>query len=167
MTVTSVEAIVRALNDSGVRYLIVDGLAVVAHGHVRFTADIDLVLDPDEAALRKGLEVFKRLGYVPRAPVPLDDFADAAKRASWQRDKGLTVFSLHSQAHASTEVDLFVEPPFDFDAAYGNAHRADIGSGVVAVFAGLEDLIAIKRKAGRASDLEDIRVLRSLGGIDE
>ena len=46
----SVEAIVEGLNRAQVRYLIVGGLAVVAHGFVRFTADIDLVLDPDPAA---------------------------------------------------------------------------------------------------------------------
>lgn len=41
----SVEAIVRALNDAGVRYLIAGGVAVVAHGYVRFTADLDVILD--------------------------------------------------------------------------------------------------------------------------
>ena len=41
----SVESLVRALNEAGVRYLIVGGLAVVAHGHARFTGDVDLVVD--------------------------------------------------------------------------------------------------------------------------
>lgn len=35
----SVVAIVQALNENEVQYLIVGGLAVVAHGYVRFTAD--------------------------------------------------------------------------------------------------------------------------------
>ncbi len=47
MTSSSVQAIIQALNEAGVRYLVVGGLAVVAHGHVRFTADVDLVLDDD------------------------------------------------------------------------------------------------------------------------
>jgi predicted nucleotidyltransferase len=164
MTVTSVESIVRALNSAGVRYLIVGGLAVVAHGYVRFTADIDLVLDPDPRSLKRALRALGDLGYRPRAPVPLEDFADVEKRAAWARDKGLTVFSLHSDDHAATEIDLFVEPPFDFEKAYGRVHRADLGSGVEASFAGLEDLIEIKRSAGRAQDIEDLDALRSLGG---
>jgi len=45
VTKRSVEAIVDALNAAGVRYLIAGGLAVVAHGYVRFTADVDLILD--------------------------------------------------------------------------------------------------------------------------
>jgi hypothetical protein len=48
----SVETIMEALNHAGVRYLVVGGLAVVAHGVVRFTADIDLVLDPEPESRR-------------------------------------------------------------------------------------------------------------------
>lgn len=44
MEVRSVEAIVRALNDASVQYLIVGGLAVNAHGYERFTKDVDLVI---------------------------------------------------------------------------------------------------------------------------
>ncbi len=38
MEVRSVEAIMRALNTAEVQYLIVDGLAVNAHGYVRLLA---------------------------------------------------------------------------------------------------------------------------------
>jgi len=37
----SVDAIVGALNMANVRYLVAGGLAVVAQGYVRFTADVD------------------------------------------------------------------------------------------------------------------------------
>ena len=40
MEVRSVEAIVKALNDAKVQYLIVGGLAVNAHGFVRLTRDL-------------------------------------------------------------------------------------------------------------------------------
>jgi hypothetical protein len=39
MEVRSIETIVRALNDAKVQYLIVGGLAVVAHGYERLTKD--------------------------------------------------------------------------------------------------------------------------------
>jgi hypothetical protein len=111
----SIEIIVRALNAAEVRYLIAGGLAVVAHGYVRFTADLDVILDLQDDNVRRGLQALDALGYQPRAPVPLMEFADSNKRLQWLRDKGLTVFSLFSRQHAATEVDLFVEPPFDFD----------------------------------------------------
>lgn len=49
----SIEAIAGSLNDADVRYRIVGGVAVVAHGFVRFTADLDLVLDTDRSSLER------------------------------------------------------------------------------------------------------------------
>ena len=44
MKLASFEAITRSLNTAGVRYLIAGGLAVNAHGYLRFTKDADLVI---------------------------------------------------------------------------------------------------------------------------
>jgi predicted nucleotidyltransferase len=44
MEVRSIEAIVKSLNDAGVKYLIVGGLAVIAHGFVRLARDTNIVL---------------------------------------------------------------------------------------------------------------------------
>ena len=44
MEVHSIETIVKALNDAKVKYLIVGGLAVNAHGYERLTVDVDLVI---------------------------------------------------------------------------------------------------------------------------
>ena len=44
MRLQDIEAIVGALNGAEARYLIVGGLAVVAHGYVRATVDMDIVL---------------------------------------------------------------------------------------------------------------------------
>ena len=72
----SVEAIVRSLNAGDVRFLIAGGLAVAAHGYLRFTADVDLVLDFDDDNVRRAVVALAALGYRPRAPVPIDEFAD-------------------------------------------------------------------------------------------
>jgi predicted nucleotidyltransferase len=158
----SVEAVFEALNGSGARYLVVGGLAVVAHGYVRLTADIDLVLDPDPSSLRRAIQALAALGYRPRAPVDFAEFADAEKRRSWARDKGLTVFSVFSPGHRATEIDLFVEAPFDFERAYARAVRFQLADDVEGTFVALDDLIEMKRKAARPQDLEDVESLRSL-----
>ncbi len=44
MRLGSYDAIVNALEAVGVRYLVAGRLAVNAHGYLRFTKDIDLVL---------------------------------------------------------------------------------------------------------------------------
>jgi hypothetical protein len=158
----SVEAIVRALNDAGGRYLVVGGLAVVAHGYVRFTADVDLVLDPEPASLERAIEALSRLGYRPRAPVAFEDFIDPAKRTAWARDKGLAVFSAFSPDHPATELDLFLEPPFDFEEVHARARRLDVAPGTTATFIGATDLLEMKRRVGRPQDLHDVEALRSL-----
>ena len=158
----SVEAVVQALNSANVRYLIVGGLAVVAHGYVRFTADVDLVLDLDEANLCRALAEFERLGYRPRAPVRLEEFLDPDTRNAWVNEKGMTVFSLYSSAHPATELDVFVQAPFDFRDAYARAARMEVAPAVMATFLGLDDLVTLKKAAGRPQDMLDVERLEAL-----
>ncbi len=162
MTRQSVEAIVAELEQAGVRYLIAGGLAVVAHGHVRFTADIDLLLDPTPTNLVSAVEVLRTLGYVPRVPVPIEAFLDAGQRASWSRDKGMMVLSLGSVQHPATEVDLFLESPIEFVSAYERSLVLEVAPGIAARFISLADLRAMKRAAGRSVDQLDLEALARL-----
>lgn len=158
----SVTALIQALSAADVRYLLVGGLAVVAHGYVRFTADVDVVLDLQDNNVRRAIAALTGLGYRPHAPVPFEDFLDPTKRADWVRDKGLTVFSLSSPEHPATEIDLFVEAPFDFDEAYTRAVRMELAPDVTATFVGLDDLLVLKQRAGRPQDTLDIQQLIAL-----
>lgn len=167
MTRNSVEAIVRALNDHQVRYLIVGGLAVVAHGYRRFTADVDLVLAVDQLNLERAIKAFKSLGYKPRVPVPIEQFVDPVLRNQWATEKNMMEFSLISPTHQRTEVDLFLEPPFDFGAAYARSVRYDVEPGVTGVFCGIDDLIDLKTKAARPVDVLDVEHLRKLRRKEE
>ncbi len=159
----SVDAIVGALNAANVRYLVAGGLAVVAHGYVRFTADVDLIVDLEPANVSRAVTALETLGYRSRAPVAFGEFADPRKRAEWVRDKNLIVFSLHSPEHALTEIDLFVEPPLDFETAYRRAIRKEVAPGVAATFISIQDLRYLKQRAGRPQDLLDLEKLKSLG----
>ena len=158
----SVAAIVEALNRAGARYLLVGGLAVAAHGVLRFTADVDLVLDPDPAASGRAIAALKRLGYRPRAPVAFEEFADSSARERWSREKGMTVFSVWSSEHPATEIDLFLEAPFDFDRCHASARKFEVEPGLEATFVGRSELIDMKRKAGRPHDIQDASDLERL-----
>ena len=155
------EVIFGALEVAKVRYLVVGGVAVVLHGLPRFTADVDLVVALDPANVLAAMAALEALGYRPRAPVAARDFADPAIRRSWIDDKGLVVFSLWSSSHPATEIDLFVEEPFPFDDAYARAMHADLGTCSVTV-AAIDDIVALKRRAGRPKDLADIDGLEKL-----
>lgn len=158
----SLERLFEALNRSGCRYLVAGGLAVVAHGYLRLTQDADLVLDLETENATKAMAALESLGFRPAVPVPARDFADRAKRESWVRDKGARVFSLWSDEHPTLRVDLFLEPPFDFDSAESRALRLEVAPGIAVPFVGLDDLLAMKRLAGRPRDLDDIEKLELL-----
>jgi len=159
MQKTSVQSIIQALNHHRVQYLIAGGLAVVAHGYTRFTADLDLLLSVDSPNLQSAIAALQSLGYQPRAPVRFEDFANAANRQRWIAEKNMIVFSLWSPNHPATEIDLFVEPPVEFPAAFARRLDLEIAPGLTAHFCGFEDLIAMKTKAGRPRDQEDIAKL--------
>ena len=137
----SLDALARALESANARYLIVGGMAVVAHGYVRLTVDLDIVLDPEPAALARALEALSNLGYRPRAPVPIEAFADAEHRKRWASETGLAVFSLFSPEHNRTELDLFLECPFDFEQAFANAFLGRMESGTPLTFVSKADQI--------------------------
>ena len=158
-----IEAVLDALNRAQVRYLVVGGVAVVLHGYLRTTADLDLVihLAPDNVLM--AVNALTTLQYRPRAPVPFEAFTQREVRESWLREKGLTVFSLWSPACATLEIDLFVSEPFDFEAVYARALRVPLEKSEATVVA-LDDLIAMKRQVGRPRDQEDVAALEALKG---
>jgi predicted nucleotidyltransferase len=156
-----IEGILDALNRAGVRYLIVGGVAVVLHGYLRTTADLDLIIQLDRDNVLRAIRTLQDHQYRPRAPVSAEDFAEGTIREQWIRDKGLAVFAFWSPAHPTLEIDLFVTEPFDFDAVYARALRVPLEKTDATVIA-LEDLIALKRGVGRPRDLEDIAALESL-----
>jgi hypothetical protein len=164
MKLASIEAIARALNEAGVPFIVVGGLAVNAHGYGRATQDIDLVISLDPAAVRRAFRALSSLGYGPRVPVTAEGFADPAQRARWMTEKGMTVLNFHSDRHRETPVDVFVSEPFDFNREHGLALVEEVAPGVPLRIVRLETLLRIKEDAGRPQDLADVAELRSLQG---
>lgn len=154
--------IVQGLNEADVRYLIVGGFAVVAHGYQRFTADIDIIFDFDPANLQRAISVFVNQGYKPRAPIDITLFANAELRAQWQTEKDMLVFSVWRNGKMQAEVDWFIEHPFDFAVEYANRAVLPVGDDTLAPFVSLATLMKMKEEAGRAKDIDDIQVLRAI-----
>ena len=165
---SAIQEILNALNDAGVRYLVVGGVAVVLHGYLRTTADLDLVIQLRPDNIVKALVSLASVGYRPRLPVKPEQLADASTRASWIRDKGMLVFPLYSDHHPILGVDIFVREPFDFDSVYGRALRVPLDRATAPVIS-IEDLIQMKLSAARPRDIEDVEALRTLrdGGKED
>jgi hypothetical protein len=160
------DEVFRALHASGVRYVVVGGVAVVLQGHARMTVDLDLVVDlaPDQATA--AIAALSALGLQPRLPVPAADFAVAAKRRIWVEQRNLQVFSLYDPADPMREVDLFATEPVPLDELLTEATVLTIG-GVPVPVASRRHLIAMKRDAGRPQDLADIAALEALEADDD
>jgi hypothetical protein len=161
MKLGSFDMLVHALDKAGVRYLVAGGLAVNAHGYLRFTRDIDVVVQLAPENIASAFSALEGIGYRPIVPITAADFADPAKRGAWNRDKGMTVLNFWCDRHPDTPVDMFVTEPFDFDEEYARALMKPLGS-VAVRFVSIPSLIRMKEIAGRPQDKIDIEYLRKL-----
>ena len=99
--------------------MVVGGLAVNAHGYVRNTKDVDILMQFDAGNLQQGLRVLMALGYQPKVPVLIRRFCRRFQsRESWIKEKHMLVFGLRSDIHRETDVDIFVDDPLGFAEAY-------------------------------------------------
>lgn len=142
--------IFEALADRGVEYVLIGGLAVQAHGHTRTTQDVDLVPATAPANLARLAAALESVGArpagqedrIPQRPLALPP----AGVASLDTDAG--------------GVDVHFSPPGaqPFDELRRRALVIDLAGLEVAV-ASRDDLIAMKRAAGRPIDRGDVIAL--------
>jgi len=142
------EEFVASLNEHKVRYLVIGGWAAGFHGYPRFTKDIDVLIDRTDrnaAATRDAIYQFFK-GRPPESVDPHDDLMNPER-----------VLQLGVPPN---RIDLLSQVPGidDFGAAWRRRARGSIGRSK-ASFAGLKDLLASKRAAGRPQDLADVAML--------
>jgi hypothetical protein len=157
---TALESIFRTLTEAGVRFLVVGGVAVNAHGYQRLTADLDLTLAMDEENILAALRALGALGYTPALPVSPEALADADTRRRWHDERNLEVFSLISSEERKPTVDILVREPFPFDREHQRALVAELAPGLEVPFVALDTLIAMKERTGRRRDEDDVHHLR-------
>lgn len=167
MTKESLSRIMEALAAHNVRFLVVGGLAVNAHGLLRFTADVDLVVQLVPDNVRRAFTALGSIGFQPNVPVTAEDFADANTRQGWIRDKGMRVLQFRSDEHKTVTVDIFVSEPFPFDIEYEQSLIRGLAGGIEVRFISLTTLLQMKKEAGRPQDLLDLNQLNHLVKDDE
>jgi len=155
------EDLLNALEEQHVRYLVVGGVAVILHGFVRATADLDLLVGLDPKNVDTFLALMKTKGYKPKAPVSLDDFKVAENRKKWKSEKGMIVFSLFHPERSQELIDIFTEETIPFEEAYKRRVMVPLGMTQISVVS-TEDLIILKQKAGRPQDIQDIQALKDM-----
>jgi predicted nucleotidyltransferase len=147
------DEILRGLAAHGVDFVVVGGLAVQAHGYIRLTQDLDVIVRPSLLNLTRLSEALVDLEAElrTRGTLRLGDPQQLGRAPHIQvatRAGSLDVIHVEHIAGA----------PKSYDALREAAFVVRLGELEVA-FAGLSDLIRMKRAAGRAHDLADIEAL--------
>lgn len=155
------EKILTSLIKAKVKFLVVGGIAMNAHGLARSTFDLDLVVFLKKENILRFSRIMKKLGYESKIPVNPDDFADEQIRKKWIEDKNMVVFSYRHQKNMMDVVDVFVDHPFPFDEMWREGKVIRF-SGHALRIAGLKHLMKMKQKASRPKDEMDIRYLGSI-----
>jgi len=152
-----IQSILRELIDGEVEFVVIGGVAVGYHGHIRATKDVDVVPAPDADNLRRLAEVLQRLeAEVEGAeefaegelPDPLDPAA-LGQGGNWV---------------LSTKLGRLDVMQWIGDAPLWNqlapAAIEDRIAGLPIKIVSFDDLVRLKELAGRPEDLTDLQRLR-------
>ena len=157
------ENVFRKLADNGVEYVVVGGVALVLHGVIRLTADLDLFVEMSEANLTRFSDTMKDLGYKPKAPVSAEDFIKPEERSRWNKEKGMVMFSFFHPDRPMDLIDVFISEPFPYEEIRRTKKVVE-AHGIKIPLVSVDKLKQLKRIAARPQDLADIEALEELEG---
>lgn len=139
------DRIVAALNKHRVDFLIVGGYAVMFHGLVRATKDLDILIRPTPENARRASAALEEIGF------SCEDFS----HDQFVVGKGITF------GEPPLRVDVLSQiRGIDFDKAWERRQTSVFGPNE-ANYIGLDDLIVNKEAVGRPQDLVDAQMLRT------
>ncbi len=135
---------VRGLVQYKVRFLVIGGHAVIHHGFLRPTKDLDCFVDRSDVNVGRLVSALTNIGM----PIHSEQICKSSNGYMQIRVRRMGL-----------NVDLITTiKNMDFDSAYqrrGNVYK----DGVMVPVISLEDLVASKKIAGRPQDFEDIKEL--------
>jgi predicted nucleotidyltransferase len=137
--------LLRSLNERNVRYVVIGATAFPIHGYARATLDVDIFIEPTRENAERVHAALRDFGY---------DVTDVST------DDLLSKKVLIRQYVLQTDIHPFVKG-VTFEEVWSGRVPGEIGT-VPAYFAGLDQLIQMKRAADRPKDREDLRVLEAL-----
>ena len=157
------DAILRLLNGARVDFVVIGGFAVIAHGYLRATKDIDIVPAPT-AANRDVLE--RALLSIDAQPIEETDFRPEEMPVPWAigalaQGGNWALQTDHGRVDILQHIDG-VDVVESYSELRGQALEADLPDIGMVRFAGLEHLVLMKRVAGRPQDLNDLAQLDAL-----
>lgn len=138
--------LLRALHEAKIKYLVIGGFAAIMHGIPRFTKDLDLAIVPELATCEAILDIMKSLRFGTAYLTTPEDLVKTK----------VTIFEDYLRIDLLTEVK-----GMDFKAMWERREIAEVKS-VPINLVNLDDLLILKRAAGRKVDLEDAALLEKI-----
>ena len=140
-----VEGLLKSLKEHKVRFVVIGATAFPVHGYSRATLDTDIFIEPTLQNAKRTRKALSAFGY-DLTDVSVEDL--------------ITNKILIRQYLVEADIHPFVKGT-SFARIWKNKVKAKFGD-IFVWFASLDDLIAMKKAAGRAKDLEDLKALRYL-----
>ena len=144
--------LVKALKKEKINYMIVGGYAVNFHGYSRNTVDIDLIIKFTLANLKKIEKLLQQMGMVSR--LPIDAVSVYKFRDEYIKNRNLIAWNFYNENDPTDQIDILI----NHDVSDFKSEKFRVGQLELKVIS-KEDLIRMKKKAGRDKDLLDIKEL--------
>jgi len=139
------KGLLKSLKEHKVDFVVIGATAFAVHGYARATLDIDIFIRPTELNAKKAWSALKAFGY---------DLTDVEVGDLLKKKLLIRQYAIETDIHP------FVKG-ISFAQVWKNKVKAKFGNASVN-FASLSDLIKMKRAAGRAKDLDDLKYLYRL-----
>lgn len=148
-------ALVARLAEAAVDFVVIGGIAVVAHGHIRTTRDLDITYATEQANLDALGQVLVDLDARLRGVTEVLPFVPDGRTR-----RAAELLTLETTRGA---LDLLAAPPGapPYAELRRRAETIEVDGHSVAI-ASLDDLVAMKRAAGRPRDQDDIDALEEI-----
>ncbi len=145
----------KAMLSENVHFLLIGGYAVIFHGYMRATGDMDIWLSPDNDNKKKVLKAFETVQIHPDDIKALDESFDF---------RNIVVFHFGAPPE---RIDFLTKVPgVDFEKAYERKQIMTIAEMQVPVLH-LDDLIVSKIIAARPQDKADVEILQQINKKDQ
>ena len=134
---------IELLSKNNVRYIIIGGYAVVYHGYVRSTNDIDIWVDIGKDNIKKVIKALDEFGFSSLNINEADFSANQIIQLGFPPNR----------------IDLITTPAgIDFETCYESKKQLVVDNITINII-DLENLLKAKKASGRTRDLADVEEL--------
>jgi predicted nucleotidyltransferase len=139
------ERLLRLLKENKACFLVIGASAFPVYGYARATLDIDIFIRPDHRNVERTMKALEQFGY---------DLMDLTPEDFMKNKILIRQYTVEADFHP------FVKGA-RFEDIWKNRIKAKFGNTEV-YFPSLDDMIKMKRAAGRIKDREDLKYLTKL-----